>query len=281
MKNKQILSFSQLEEEMEALKEQDAQSCVGGGWFDYIHDLDEVTVYGSPIGGGGLFPNDFSPGYEDYDNYGGAGGGYTPEETPPEPGPPLKLKNLPGMCQQVGSTGECGMLAFEFLSKFYGGDKKGINKSDFAESIGIDSKEKAIRQFYYPVLDPITEKKEVRGITDVEMYRICDTFFKNNLLEYGNLEQIKNSLSKEHPILMNYSSEGSNDGHAVVIVGYDPSTNQITLADPLATGGMRNVNYDPTMFKNLVEIEGMQDDKKTRKYRNNEDWWKGCGIGNY
>ena len=38
MKNKQILSFSQLEEEMEALKEQDAQSCVGGGWFDYIHD---------------------------------------------------------------------------------------------------------------------------------------------------------------------------------------------------------------------------------------------------
>ena len=43
---------------------------------------------------------------------------------------------------------------------------------------------------------------------------------------------------------------------------------------------MRNVNYDPTMFKNLVEIEGMQDDKKTRKYRNNEDWWKGCGIGN-
>ena len=96
MKNKQILSFSQLEEEMETLKEQDAQSCVGGGWFDYIHDLDEVTVYGSPIGGGGgLFPNDFSPGYEDYDNYGGAGGGYTPEETPPEPGPPLKLKNLP------------------------------------------------------------------------------------------------------------------------------------------------------------------------------------------
>lgn len=105
-------------------------------------------------------------------------------------------------------------------------------------------------------------------------------FFKNNLLKYGNLEQIKNSLSKEHPILMNYSSEGSNDGHAVVIVGYDPSTNQITLADPLAIGGMRNVNYDPTMFKNLVEIEGMQDDKKTRKYRNNEDWWKGCGIGN-
>ena len=277
MRSIQTLSFSQLEEEMEALKEQDAQSCVEGGWFDYIHDLDEVTVYGSPIGGGGgLFPNDFSPGYEDYDNYGGAGGGYTPEETPPtQPGPPLKLKNLPGMCQQVGSTGECGMLAFEFLSKFYGGDKKGINKSDFAESIGIDSKEKAIRQFYF---DP--NRKEPLGITDVEMYRICDTFFKNNLLEYGNLEQIKNSLSKEHPILMNYSSEGSNIGHAVVIVGYDPSTNQITLADPLATGGMRNVNYDPTMFKNLVEIEGMQDDKKTRKYRNNEDWWKGCGIGN-
>ena len=267
MRSIQTLSFSQLEEEMEALKEQDAQSCVGGGWFDYIHDLDEVTVYGSPIGGGGgLFPNDFSPGYEDYDNYGGAGGGYTPEETPPEPGPPLKLKNLPDMCQQVGSTGECGMLAFEFLSKFYGGDKKGINKSDFAESIGIDSKEKAIRQFYF---DP--NRREPLGITDVEMYRICDTFFKNNLLEYGNLEQIKNSLSKEHPILMNYSSEGSNNGHAVVIVGYDPSTNQITLADPLATGGMRNVNYDPTMFKNLVEIEGMQDDKKTRK---------GCGIGN-
>ena len=79
MRSIQTLSFSQLEEEMEALKEQDAQSCVGGGWFDYIHDLDEVTVYGSPIGGGGgLFPNDFSPGYEDYENYGGAGGGYTP-----------------------------------------------------------------------------------------------------------------------------------------------------------------------------------------------------------
>jgi len=273
MKNKQILSFSQLEEEMEALKEQDAQSCVGGGWFDYIHDLDMFTVYGG--GGGGFMPSDFQPGggNEDDNNYGG--GGYTPEETPPEPGPPLKLKNLPGMCPQVGSTGECGMLAFEFLSKFYGGDKKGINKSDFAESIGIDSKEKAIRQFYF---DP--NRKEPLGITDVEMYRICDTFFKNNLLEYGNLEQIKNSLSKEHPILMNYSSEGSNIGHAVVIVGYDSSTNQITLADPLATGGMRNVNYDPTMFKNLVEIEGMQDDKKTRKYRNNEDWWKGCGIGN-
>lgn len=274
MKNKQILSFSQLEEEMEALKEQDAQSCVGGGWFDYIHDLDMFTVYGGG-GGGGFMPSDFQPGggNEDDNNYGG--GGYTPEETPPEPGPPLKLKNLPGMCPQVGSTGECGMLAFEFLSKFYGGDKKGINKSDFAESIGIDTKEKAIRQFYF---DP--NRREPLGITDVEMYRICDTFFKNNLLEYGNLEQIKNSLSKEHPILMNYSSEGSNDGHAVVIVGYDPSTNQITLADPLATGGMRNVNYDPTMFKNLVEIEGMQDDKKTRKYRNNEDWWKGCGIGN-
>ena len=274
MKNKQILSFSQLEEEMEALKEQDAQSCVGGGWFDYIHDLDMFTVYGGG-GGGGFMPSDFQPGggNEDDNNYGG--GGYTPEETPPEPGPPLKLKNLPGMCPQVGSTGECGMLAFEFLSKFYGGDKKGINKSDFAESIGIDTKEKAIRQFYF---DP--NRREPLGITDVEMYRICDTFFKNNLLEYGNLEQIKNSLSKEHPILMNYSSEGSNNGHAVVIVGYDPSTNQITLADPLATGGMRNVNYDPTMFKNLVEIEGMQDDKKTRKYRNNEDWWKGCGIGN-
>ena len=274
MKNKQILSFSQLEEEMEALKEQDAQSCVGGGWFDYIHDLDMFTVYGGG-GGGGFMPSDFQPGggNEDDNNYGG--GGYTPEETPPEPGPPLKLKNLPGMCPQVGSTGECGMLAFEFLSKFYGGDKKGINKSDFAESIGIDSKEKAIRQFYF---DP--NRREPLGITDVEMYRICDTFFKNNLLEYGNLEQIKNSLSKEHPILMNYSSEGSNNGHAVVIVGYDSSTNQITLADPLATGGMRNVNYDPTMFKNLVEIEGMQDDKKTRKYRNNEDWWKGCGIGN-
>ena len=66
MRSIQTLSFSQLEEEMEALKEQDAQSCVEGGWFDYIHDLDEVTVYGSPIGGGGgLFPNDFSPGYED------------------------------------------------------------------------------------------------------------------------------------------------------------------------------------------------------------------------
>ena len=274
MKNKQILSFSQLEEEMEALKEQDAESCVGGGWFDYIHDLDMFTVYGGG-GGGGFMPSDFPPGggNEDDNNYGG--GGYTPEETPPEPGPPLKLKNLPGMCPQVGSTGECGMLAFEFLSKFYGGDKKGINKSDFAESIGIDTKEKAIRQFYF---DP--NRREPLGITDVEMYRICDTFFKNNLLEYGNLEQIKNSLSKEHPILMNYSSEGSNNGHAVVIVGYDPSTNQITLADPLATGGMRNVNYDPTMFKNLVEIEGMQDDKKTRKYRNNEDWWKGCGIGN-
>ena len=274
MKNKQILSFSQLEEEMEALKEQDAQSCVGGGWFDYIHDLDMFTVYGGG-GGGGFMPSDFQPGggNEDDNNYGG--GGYTPEETPPEPDPPLKLKNLPGMCPQVGSTGECGMLAFEFLSKFYGGDKKGINKSDFAESIGIDSKEKAIRQFYF---DP--NRREPLGITDVEMYRICDTFFKNNLLEYGNLEQIKNSLSKEHPILMNYSSEGSNNGHAVVIVGYDSSTNQITLADPLATGGMRNVNYDPTMFKNLVEIEGMQDDNKIRKYRNNEDWWKGCGIGN-
>ena len=274
MKNKQTLSFSQLEEEMEALKEQDAQSCVGGGWFDYIHDLDMFTVYGGG-GGGGFMPSDFQPGggNEDDNNYGG--GGYTPEETPPEPGPPLKLKNLPGMCPQVGSTGECGMLAFEFLSKFYGGDKKGINKSDFAESIGIDSKEKAIRQFYF---DP--NRREPLGITDVEMYRICDIFFKNNLLEYGNLEQIKNSLSKEHPILMNYSSEGSNNGHAVVIVGYDSSTNQITLADPLATGGMRNVNYDPTMFKNLVEIEGMQDDNKIRKYRNNEDWWKGCGIGN-
>ena len=275
MKNKQILSFSQLEEEMEALKEQDAQSCVGGGWFDYIHDLDMFTVYGGGDGGG-FMPSDFQPGggNEDDNNYGG--GGYTPDDTPPtEPDPPLKLKNLPGMCPQVGSTAECGMLAFEFLSKFYGGDKKGINKSDFAESIGIDSKEKAIRQFYF---DP--NRREPLGITDVEMYRICDTFFKNNLLEYGNLEQIKNSLSKEHPILMNYSSEGSNNGHAVVIVGYDSSTNQITLADPLATGGMRNVNYDPTMFKNLVEIEGMQDDKKTRKYRNNEDWWKGCGIGN-
>ena len=46
MRSIQTLSFSQLEEEMGALKEQDAQSCVGGGWFDYIHDLDEVTVYG-------------------------------------------------------------------------------------------------------------------------------------------------------------------------------------------------------------------------------------------
>ena len=100
---------------MEALKEQDAQSCVGGGWFDYIHDLDEVTVYGSPIGGGGgLFPNDFSPGYEDYDNYGGARGGYTPEETPPtQPGPPLKLTCLVCVNRlQEQENVECLLLNF-------------------------------------------------------------------------------------------------------------------------------------------------------------------------
>ena len=38
-------------------------------------------------------------------------------------------------------------------------------------SIGIDTKEKAIRQFYF---DP--NRREPLGITDVEMYRICDTF---------------------------------------------------------------------------------------------------------
>ena len=81
MKNKQILSFSQLEEKMEALKEQDAQSCVGGGWFDYIHDLDMFTVYGGGDGGG-FMPSDFQPGggNEDDNNYGG--GGYTPDDTP-------------------------------------------------------------------------------------------------------------------------------------------------------------------------------------------------------
>ena len=171
MKSIQTLSFSQLEEEMEALKEQDAQSCVGGGWFDYVHDLDEVVIYGPPIRGGGggvgLFPNDFSPGYEDYENYGGAGGGYTPEETPPEPGPPLKLKNLPGMCEQVAGTGMCGIFALDYISKFYGGDKMGIHKSDFAEVAGINNIPQAFEAFF---------SKNI-GIDGVQYNNIINTFF--------------------------------------------------------------------------------------------------------
>ena len=52
---------------MEALKEQDAQSCVGGGWFDYIHDLDMFTVYGGGGGGGFDFGGgDFGGGGDDF-----------------------------------------------------------------------------------------------------------------------------------------------------------------------------------------------------------------------
>ena len=277
MRSIQTLSFSQLEEEMEALKEQEAQSCVGGGWFDYIHDLDEVTVYGSPIGGGGgLFPNDFSPGYEDYDNYGGAGGGYTPEETPPEPGPPLKLKNLPGMCQQVAGTAMCGIFAFDYLSKFYGGDKVGIHKSDFAESIGIDSKEKAFDNFFLKNI----------GIDGDGYKKIANTFFENDKIYSDEFYKVTESLKLGNPIISVYGdydwrTNSVKDGHAVVIVGYDPKTNELTIADSLSSTGIREVKYDMTKFHEMMSIKGMKELKgEDLKYKNNNDWWKGCGIGN-
>ena len=279
MKSIQTLSFSQLEEEMEALKEQDAQSCVGGGWFDYIHDLDEVTVYGSPIGGGGgLFPNDFSPGYEDYDNYGGAGGGYTPEETPPtQPGPPLKLKDLPGMCPQVAGTGMCGIFALDYISKFYGGDKMGIHKSDFAEVAGINNIPQAFEAFF----------SKNTGIDGVQYNNIINTFFRKDETTYSSgLSQITESLKSDHPIVCVYgdynpTTNSVDNGHAVVIVGYNPSTNQLTIADSLSNGGIREIDYNAAKFYELNTIIGMKDKNEIDpKYLNNKDWWKGCGIGN-
>ena len=279
MKSIQTLSFSQLEEEMEALKEQDAQSCVGGGWFDYVHDLDEVVIYGPPIRGGGgvgLFPNDFSPGYEDYENYGGAGGGYTPEETPPEPGPPLKLKNLPGMCEQVAGTGMCGIFALDYISKFYGGDKMGIHKSDFAEVAGINNIPQAFEAFF---------SKNI-GIDGVQYNNIINTFFRKDETTYSSgLSQITESLKSDHPIVCVYgdynpTTNSVDNGHAVVIVGYNPSTNQLTIADSLSNGGIREIDYNAAKFYELNTIIGMKDKNEIDpKYLNNKDWWKGCGIG--
>lgn len=280
MKSIQTLSFSQLEEEMEALKEQDAQSCVGGGWFDYVHDLDEVVIYGPPIRGGGggvgLFPNDFSPGYEDYENYGGAGGGYTPEETPPEPGPPLKLKNLPGMCEQVAGTGMCGIFALDYISKFYGGDKMGIHKSNFAEVAGINNIPQAFEAFF---------SKNI-GIDGVQYNNIINTFFRKDETTYSSgLSQITESLKSDHPIVCVYgdynpTTNSVDNGHAVVIVGYNPSTNQLTIADSLSNGGIREIDYNAAKFYELNTIIGMKDKNEIDpKYLNNKDWWKGCGIG--
>jgi len=279
MKSIQTLSFSQLEEEMEALKEQDAQSCVGGGWFDYVHDLDEVIIYGPPIRGGGggvgLFPNDFSPGYEDYENYGGAGGGYTPEETPPEPGPPLKLKNLPGMCRQANNTAECGMFAFDYLSKFYGGDRMGIHKDDFAEAIG-HNQILALQRFSLP---------NSPGLDSWQYERIRDTFFNNTHLD-GSVDQIKDALKSGNPIICSLSQGygRTNNGiaeyaHAVVIVGYDEATNQITYADSLKGNRLQTVTYDASLFKYQDRIEGLKDSPEVNKYKyDKNDWWSKCQI---
>ena len=204
---------------------------------------------------------------------GGRGEGYIPN-TPPPTDPPLKLKNLPHMCPQVGRTAMCGIFAFDYISKIYGGDKKGINKSDFAELIGIDSKEKAFDNFFFKNI----------GIDGDGYKKIADTFFENEKIYSDEFYKVTESLKLGNPIISVYGdydgrTNSVKDGHAVVIVGYDSKTNKLTIADSLSSTGIREVKYDITKFHEMRSIKGMKGlEGEDRKYKNNEDWWKECGI---
>lgn len=288
MKIHSKLSFSELEKELEVVSNGELKSYLGGRWVswggydDYVWDLgwlDEVVVYGNSGGGPayGDFWRGFGNGYEDYGDYGGGSSGGNSQNTQQNNDPiNLAKDRLPKICKQSSSSAECGIFSFDVVSKFFGGDKMGINKDDFAESIGINTQLAAHIKFGLA---------SSPGLNKEEYNKISDTFFNNESLD-GSVESIISSLKEGHPVITSLTEYGIQNGqivengHLVVITGYDPTTNKVTIMDSLARNSQRTrvIDYDPGSFKYQKSIQGIKDSSDIEKYKKDKDWWKRCTI---
>ena len=187
--------------------------------------------------------------------------------------PPLKLKKLPTMCHQETGFATCAILTFDFISRYYQGDKMGIHRSDFIASLEFRNIKEMANHFFYNGFEIMP-----LGIDFNQTKKILDTFFDYDPLDDSEniILSIIGSLERNHPIFVTYGGQGVKDRHAVVIVGYDKDTEHIIIADSLAKGGEKNMRFDREMFQNYFEIKGLKSESELEKYTNNEDWWLQC-----
>lgn len=261
MKAKKLLPI-----EVESQKEMFGGAIWNSGDNMWDSDIPELELIGG--GGGndwGDFWRDFNP-RDEYPDYGGGGSSTDGDNNGGGEDHRLK-KDVSDPCTQVVGTGECSLLALDVISKYFDGDKMGINKDDFIESIGYN---------FISTVDRIMLKNE--GLDTNQIDKMVDNFFINEKI--GDIQSMIDALDKQHPILGLIKLE-KGDGHAVVITGYNSSTNMITVKDSLAPGGEKVMEYNSSMFVDKISISGFKDNSIVKKYKKDaNDWWGSCTISN-
>lgn len=191
----------------------------------YGGSLGEVVITGSGGGGGGNTGGDFGggwwndPGYSEPSNPGYSGGGGFGDVD--GQGDPITLEGLPAMGQQIGNM--CTFEAVHFVTEYLGDD---LTVGEIALWSTQDSGD----------LGNIQDGLSLEELEDLIEH------FVDEVEQMNTHDEIQDAIDDGNMVVS--TMVNGDDGHAVVITGYDPETGQYQFADP-QTGTTGNwADYD-------------------------------------
>jgi Peptidase_C39 like family len=168
------------------------------------------------------------------------------------------------ICEQLDGARTCATMALSYVANYFG--VTGLTSSDFAEAFGKNYTNMAVG-----VED---------GLNENQIGSLMTTMFQSNLLD-GSTFSIVTSLNNGNPILATITTQGSNFGHEVVIIGYDSNAGTINYMDSLAGGEVQAQISSLYFGASMYAVTGVQNNNIVNLLKNDTNDISFCRICNH